>query len=924
MRVHAAQWLRRMTHIVLLALAIAAGPAGSALAQTSGTVPTQQQLEIFRNLPPDQQRAVLDAVRGNTRGDSSQEQQPKSQEVIQPLPMVEEAAPEELPPRLDKRSTVILAVEVLPEAAPANTQQAETLRDRSERIAAGNPYELDDEGRLALPFLPPMPLQGLTDLEATQRLNADPRLAGLRFTVTLLPLRPIDAAALEPFGYKLFTPGPGSFAPTTDIPVPADYVLGPGDNVIVELFGKRQAFHSGVVDRNGVLTIPEFGPIRAAGMKYEAVRAEIERLASQELIGVRASVKLGDLRSIRIFVLGDVPHPGSYTVSGLSTVTNALVASGGVSKVGSLRNISVKRGGSAVGTLDLYDLLLAGDTSRDIRIQPGDAIFVPPVGATAGVAGRVRRPAIYELRAGATAAELLRLSGGAAPDADLSAAKLESINAAHERVVRDLDLTNERDAATQLRNGDLLRVPRVLQELHNAVSLEGQVQRPGQYAYRAGMHLTDLLGSLDALQSNADQRYVMIRRELRPGRRVQVISADAVQAFERRGSADDPVLESRDRVVVYSMQRDRGVALKEVVDTLRLQARDNEPIPLVSVSGRTRAPGQYPLEPGMTVRDLIRAGGGLDEAAYALNAELTRFEAGPNQSRQTEVVEVSLADVLAGNPAADLPLRPYDVLMIKQVPEWSEQGRIRVGGEVRFPGDYPIRKGETLSSVIRRAGGLTEHAFAEGAVFTREEIKAQEQQQIETLANRLQSDLALLAVQTAQTSAGTNQNQKPSEALTVGQSLLTQLRSTKPTGRLVVNVEQALAGTGSDADIQLRGGDLLLIPPLRQYVTVLGEVQNPTSHVWRREVDRDGYLQMSGGFTQNADQKRVYVVRANGSVVAQHGGSWFGKDGAGNMHPGDTVVVPLDTNKMRPLPLWTAVSTIIYNSAVAVAAIASL
>jgi polysaccharide biosynthesis/export protein len=921
MRVHAAQWLRQVTYVLLLGLSSAVSFVGTAVGQSSGGVPTAQQLEVFRNLPPDQQRAVLEAVRGTGRSDTVQEQ-PRTPEPVQMLPMVESTAAEELPPRLGKRSTVILAVEV-EEAAQSSAQQADILRDRRERIAASNPYELDEEGRLSLPFLPPIPLQGLSDVEASQRLNADPRLTGLRLTVTLLPLRPIGAAALEPFGYKLFTPGPGSFAPTTDIPVPAEYVLGPGDNVIVELFGKRTATHSVVVDRNGVLTIPEFGPIRAAGMKFEAVRAELERLASQDLIGVRASVKLGELRSIRVFVLGDVPHPGSYTVSGLSTVTNALVASGGVSKVGSLRNIRVKRGGSIVGTLDLYDLLLEGDTSRDIRIQPGDAIFVPPIGATAGVAGSVRRPAIYELRAGgATVADLLRLSGGAEPDADLSAAKLESINAAHERIVRDLNLTSERDASTPLRSGDLLRVPRVLQEMHHAVSLEGQVQRPGQYTYREGMRLTDLLGSLDSLQANADQRYVMIRRERRPSRRIEVISADAVQAFERRGGVEDPVLESRDRIIVYSRQRDRGVALTEIVDSLRLQARDNEPIPLVSVSGRTRAPGQYPLEPSMTVRDLIRAGGGLDEAAYALTAELTRFEAAQQESRQTEVIEISLADVLAGNPAADLPLRAYDVLVIKQVPEWSEQGRIRLAGEVRFPGDYPIRKGETLSSVIRRAGGLTEHAFVKGAVFTREEIKEQEKQQIETLANRLQGDLALLALQSAQDTTGTNQ--KPSEALSVGQSLLTQLRATKPTGRLVVDVQQALHTTGSDSDIQLRGGDLLLIPPLRQYVTVLGEVQNPTSHVWQGDVDRAGYLDMSGGFTQKADRKRVYVVRANGSVVAQSSGRWFGGDGGARMEPGDTVVVPLDTDKMRPLPLWTAVSTIIYNSAVAVAAIASL
>jgi len=471
----------------------------------------------------------------------------------------------------------------------------------------------------------------------------------------------------------------------------------------------------------------------------------------------------------------------------------------------------------------------------------------------------------------------------------------------------------------KLRSGDVLTVPRVLDEIAQTVTLEGEVLRPGKYAWRERMHLTDLLSRLNALKENADQRYVLIRREHFPDRQVSVISADAVQAFEAPGSSVDPLLQSRDRVIVFALQADRGVALTELIQQLRSQARDNAPPPVVSISGRTKAPGDYPLEPGMKIGDLIRAGGGLDDAAYALDAELTRFDLGNGASRRTEVIPVDLAAVLKNDTAASIALKPYDILVIKEIPEWSTQGAIFLKGEVRFPGRYPVSKGETLSSVIRRAGGLTQYAFPEGSVFTREEIKEQERQQIETLAKRMQSDLTTLALQSAQ---GPD-NKGAGEALTVGQSLLAQLRSTQPVGRLVIGVKRAISSPGSEDDVQLRAGDTLTIPRLRQYVTVIGEVQNSTSHIWRHNLDRDDYIGLSGGTTRRADAKRIYVVRADGSVVAKESSRWF-DNGKVPMRTGDTIVVPLDAERMRPLPMWQAVTQILYNIAIATAAVHAL
>jgi protein involved in polysaccharide export with SLBB domain len=247
---------------------------------------------------------------------------------------------------------------------------------------------------------------------------------------------------------------------------------------------------------------------------------------------------------------------------------------------------------------------------------------------------------------------------------------------------------------------------------------------------------------------------------------------------------------------------------------------------------------------------------------------------------------------------------------------------VTISGRVRAPGDYPLEPDMTVEDLIR-AGGLTDEAFTDGAVFTREELKEQEREQIETLAKRMQSDLTLLALQSAQVAGNRTGTPDTAATLAAGQSLLAQLKDSKPTGRLVVDLDQALAKRGGEEDIELRGGDMLAVPRMKQYVTVIGEVQNPTAHVYKTGLDRTDYVKLSGGTTQRADNKRIYVVRADGSVAPRDGASWFGGGGS-QLAPGDTVVVPLDAERMRPLPLWTAVTTVVYNLAVAVAAIGSL
>jgi protein involved in polysaccharide export with SLBB domain len=313
----------------------------------------------------------------------------------------------------------------------------------------------------------------------------------------------------------------------------------------------------------------------------------------------------------------------------------------------------------------------------------------------------------------------------------------------------------------------------------------------------------------------------------------------------------------------------------------------------------------------MRITDLVRAGGGLSDAAYSAEAELTRYAIVGGEFRQTELIPVNLTAALAGDAAANVPLAAYDYLNIKQISRWGNQEEVTLQGEFVFPGTYPIRPGEPLSSVIARAGGLTEFAFVQGSVFTRADLRETQREQAQQEARRLEADLASLAL-----------SDPDSEALSSGEALLEQLRNYEATGRQVIYLDELIAGD-LDRDIILRGGDQLTVPEIRQEVMVLGEVQFQTAHTFSARLSRDDYVERSGGTTRRADEARILIVRANGDVETDKGSGWFRRGGGSEIRPGDTIFVPLDIERVRPLTLWTSVTQIVYNLAIAAAAVNS-
>jgi len=894
-----------------------------------------EQLEILRNLPPEQREAVIEEVlrsRGtsgtDTREEQGEDRQKKPEQEVRPLTADEKAErekralrkrlrelEEETEPALRAGDTLIVDLK-LRERLDRRTVEADKLRALRDRIVVRNPYRLDRAGQLVLPGFEALAMEGLTEELAAMRIAADKDFGEFVVKVTRLKLEPAGDEALEPFGYDLFTDAPSTFVPITDVPMPPDYVVGAGDQLRVQLFGNTNRNLTLTVGRDGNVSFPELGPVSVSGQRFAAVKQNLEGRVSRQMIGVRANVEMGETRTIRIYLLGEVEKPGSYTVSGLSTVTNSLFAGGGIKRTGSLRGIQLKRNGQLVRTLDLYDLLLNGDTSNDARLLPGDVVFIPPLGPSVSISGEVVRPAIYEIRANTTVGDLVALSGGFTPRADEHAGRLERRTQRGERAVTNVDLSSPVTRAEGLRNGDFLRVLRIRDTLEGGVTVSGHVYQSQPFEYRSGLRLSDVLRYED-LKPGADTRYVLIRRELPPERRVSVLSADLAAALRAPGSEDDVALAPRDQLTVFDLQSGRDRVVSALLADLRSQANYDQPLQAVIIGGRVRAPGQYPLETGMRVSDLIRAGGALEDAAYGGQAELSRYQVVNGEHRQTQLIDIDLAAVLRGDGAADILLQPYDALNIKELPQWRELEIVNIEGEVRFPGVYPIQRGETLRMVLQRAGGLSDLAFPEGAVFTREELRVREQQQLDRLSERLRRDLAVLALQGAQTgSTGV-------QALSVGEGLLEQLESSEAVGRLVMDLPQVMANEpGGKQDIVLKNGDRLLVPKQSQEVTVIGEVQNATSHRYVADLAREDYVSQSGGYTNQADENRTYVVRANGSVLAESGGAWFRRS-TGDIRPGDTVVVPLDAGKMRPLPLWTSVTQILYYLAISVAAVNS-
>ena len=721
---------------------------------------------------------------------------------------------------------------------------------------------------------------------------------------------------LKPFGYEVFANAPSTFSPLSDIAIPASYIIGTGDRISIQIFGKENLSLELDVNREGDIVLPSHGPFSVASLSFNEMKKFLTAKLKAKIIGVDVVIGLASLRSMRVFVLGDAYKPGPYTLSSLSSITHALFAAGGISNIGSLRKIQLKRAGKLITTLDLYDLLIDGDSTNDLMLQSGDVVFIPPVEKIVSVSGLVRRPAIYELDEGDTFKKVLTMAGGALPSAYLKYTQVKRYSDNSYRQVINLDLSNASDLNNTVNSGDAIvikqtnyiRTPKIPAVTH-AITLTGAVTKAGNYQWFKGQKIADVLPEIETyVSSTADLQYAIVVREINKAREIDVIQFSLSKALSDINSPDNVLLQATDNIIIFTHTlASRVNLLSPIIEQLKRQSAAGQPLQLVDIDGEIKFPGTYPLVNNARVSKLISAAGGYLESAYLSRAELTRNKIEGITLKKTSK-NIDLSAIIKGDSSANVLLKSKDRLNIHKIPAWSENLTVELKGEFVFPGRYTIRRGEKLSSLIAKAGGFTEFAHLEASVLTRVKLRARESQNIAKLSNDLKIEMASKSL--------SNNNAGKSSAEI--NALLADIAKVVPIGRLVLNLPRVVEK--NDYDVLLEGGDALYVPALKNSVNVIGQVQVPTSHIFDAMLTADDYLEKSGGSKQRADRNRIYIISANGSIKMMASANWFSNPSE-NMKPGDTLVVPLDTEYTDNLTLWSSVTTILYNSAVAFAAI---
>ena len=639
---------------------------------------------------------------------------------------------------------------------------------------------------------------------------------------------------LPVFGASLFERAPTTFAPVERAPVTADYVVGPGDQILLRVWGQVALNLDLTVDRSGSVYIPQVGSLTVAGLQFRQLHGFLKAQLEQVFRNFDLNVNMGQLRSIQIFVVGSARRPGSYTVSSLSTLVNTIFASGGPAAEGTMRRIQLKREDKVVTEFDLYDLLLRGDKSKDARLLPGDLIYYPPAGAQVAVAGSVKTAAIFERKEEKTAAEWMAMAGGATQVADRGRVVLERIGQGGER--RTLHLAFDAGGeATPIENGDILQVPAVPARIHSVVTLRGNVANPGRFPWRAGMRLRDIIPDKESL---------------------------VTQQYWRKRN-----------LLGFIPGNDAG----NVEPTATGLVREAAPINWSYAVVERRDP-----------RDL--------------STQLLTFHPGKLllDGDSTENLELNAGDVVTIFSQTDI-----------RVPQAQQSRFVRLEGEIQSAGIYAVKPGETLAQVLQRAGGLTPQAYMYGAEFLRESTRREQQARMDQLVRDWDRELEQQGMQRSGRATAEEDVARMKAEQETARRLIDRIRAVKATGRIVLGMDRDQRDLGKLMELPLEDGDVFMVPARPATVSVLGAVYNQNAFLHEESMRVADYLREAGGATRSADRDKVFIIRADGSVVPRQSGKMFGQNFDGTrLNPGDALVIPEALPKtplLRSLRDWTQV-----------------
>ncbi|RYU41521.1 sugar transporter [Aliivibrio finisterrensis] len=826
-----------------------------------------------------------------------------------------------------------------------------------------------------------------------------------------------EEGKLQPFGYEMFAGEVDTLTPVDNLPVPNDYVMAPGDEVAIQIYGKSSEELNLVIDRKGRLNFPEFGPIAVSGQTFADMQTHLISIIKQKMLGVDVLVSMGAMRTMQVYVVGEATQPGAYNVNGLTTVTQALIASGGIKESGSLRHVELKRKGKVVERFDVYDLLLKGDSRSDVRLLSGDTLYIPTKNSSVELDGAVKRPAIYELKGKTTLSRLLSFGGGLQPNAFLSKVNITRMGSnGYEQFTVDMSTSKGKNFI--IKDGDKVVVSKAAESLNNAVALRGEVARQGAYNFKKGMKVSDIVSSVRTdLKQSADLNYALIVREINKQRDIEVLQFNLGEAIANPNSKENLSLQESDQIFVFNSgldleywfgsyadereqkrkeeekklaeqqlaqaqlyqnqalsqhpsqslspqqgmngvnnpnvvgqqrsietidaatgaliktesamklktddgdtvskseklrQESREKLLTPIIDRLKSQATLDNPARLIEISGAVKYPGIYPLSKEGTIKQVISAAGGLTEQAYLDSAEWTIRDVNGSELI-TEQRKISLREALSADGEQNFILTGQDRVIVKTKPNWQEGYTIELQGEVVFPGTYSFTRGETLQEVIERAGGLTEYAYADGSVFSRERLKRLEEERLKILNMQLKQEIGNLAMRRQTSSA--QYTTQPSDALLIAD----ELAKTEAMGRMVISIPRAIEGD-KIANLMLEKGDKLYIPARNPVISIMGEVQFTSNQLFEPNMTVEEYIEAAGGTKKQADTDRIYVVRADGSVMIPNNSYWFSRSDK-PLAPGDTIIVPLDTDYLDGLSTLTSATQILYQIGVAWSAI---
>jgi protein involved in polysaccharide export with SLBB domain len=723
-----------------------------------------------------------------------------------------------------------------------------------------------------------------TDLPKVLRQPAPYNLQSMRDLYTQIPE---GNAALKRFGSEVFMNrnasamqrgGAGRDTPL-DVALGPDYVLGAGDTLTINIWGGMTQGITRVIDRDGRVLIPDAGSLDVGGLPLSKAEALIQGALARQYRDVQSSVTVSQLRSVRVYVVGDVQRPGGYDISSLATPLSALYAAGGPTSVGSLRIARHYRGDQLIEDVDLYDFLLHGIRTKSARFESGDTLLVPPGGTQVAVSGAVKRPAIYELKAGEVSlASVVEDAGGFTAAASLGHITIERIDANHQRETVTLKIagaeSSEADrgaiAGFQVKDGDRIQVAAILPYSQRVIYLAGHVVRPGRFPYTDGMRLSDVLHSYQDMLPEPGPRGQIVRL-VPPDLHAEAIEFDVPDVLIGNANLD-----------------------LQPFDTIRIFGRYEVDAPKVTIQGEVLRPSTYPLSKGMTAAQLVRMSGGFKRDALLENADLTSYGVLNGNRIVGSLATVRIGAAVAGTDAgADVPLKPGDILTIHQITGWNDIGEsVTITGQVRFPGTYGFQEGERLSSVLRRAGGFRETAYPAGAVLVRDQVRELEEKSREELIRQIETSSAAARLSP---NLGASDSAQAMKAIQAQQDqVLSQLKSQPASGRQVVHISADIdSWANTSVDIELRRGDVLTIPKRPSFVLVTGQVYNVTALTFTPGKTAGWYLQHAGGTSDTANRKEIFVIRANGSVIGRHSGGLFDPAVLSTrLDPGDVVVVP--------------------------------